>query len=118
LPVSKDKPSRLLGLVVSYKGKKLYNIDTRIPFDFIGKLETLEDDLKVLKTKFPDEIRSRISEIFSRKKNASVGKSAETSRKYFRQLPKDLILKLYRAYELDFLIGGYPFPGNYVDLGY
>ncbi len=28
--VSKDKPSSLLGLVISDEGKKFYNIDTRI----------------------------------------------------------------------------------------
>ena len=89
-----------------------------VPFDYIGKLETLKDDLNVLINKFPEEVRPRIAEIFSKKKNASVGKSSTTSAKYFRQLPKTIISKLYRAFENDCLLAGYPYPANYLDLGY
>ena len=89
-----------------------------MPYDFIGKLETIKSDLEQLQKKFPVEIREKIKTIFAQKKNASVGKLQNTSEKYFLQLSKKQILRLYKMYEMDFLIGGYPYPQKYIDLGY
>jgi chondroitin 4-sulfotransferase 11 len=89
----------------------------KINYDFIGKLETLQNDLDYLKLKFPVEVREKIDDIFALKKNAALGKSHETSEMYFKQLPKKLILKLYQAYKQDFAIGGYPYPEKYISLG-
>ena len=86
-------------------------------YNFIGKLETLQNDLAYLKIKFPSDVSEKISDIFSVKKNASHGKSGRTSEKYFSQLSKDMIRRLYQAYESDFLIGGYPYPDKYINLG-
>ena len=61
---------------------------------------------------------SQNTTIFAQKKNASLGKFQNTSEKYFMQLSKKQILKLYKMYEMDFLIGGYPYPQRYIDLGY
>ncbi len=44
--VSKDNPSSLLGLIISNKGKKVYNIDTQvIPFVVPRKSELFQEDL-------------------------------------------------------------------------
>ena len=90
----------------------------QVRFDFIGKLETLDSDLKLLKKKFPEKFRTTFTEIFAEKKNASVGKTRKQVENYFGQLPKRLILDLYEAYKDDFLIGGYPYPIEYINQGY
>ena len=87
-------------------------------YDFIGKLETIKSDLEQLQTKFPVKIREKIKTIFAQKKNASLGKFQNTSDIYFMQLSKKQILRLSKMYEMDFLIGGYPYPQRYIDLGY
>jgi chondroitin 4-sulfotransferase 11 len=89
----------------------------KIKFDFIGKLETLQTDLAILKNKFPEKIREKISDIFAMKKNAALRKSRDTSEKYFSQLSKKMIKKLFHVYKTDFLIGGYPYPEKYINLG-
>ena len=88
-----------------------------VHYSFVGKIETLAEDLKMLEQYFPEKFRDKLAEIFSSKQNASTGKSNKTVEKYFKQLPKKLILKLYDAYKQDFLIGDYPFPEYYVNLG-
>ena len=90
----------------------------QVRFDFIGKLETLDEDLKLLKNKFPEKFRNTLTEIFSVKKNASVGKTRKQVEKYFGQLPKRLILELSEAYKEDSLVGGYPYPTEYINQGY
>ena len=85
-----------------------------INYDFIGKLETLTSDMDRITRLFP-EIEA-YKRTFKTKKNA-LGRTWKTSLSVFSKLPKTLIHELYKVYELDFLIGGYPYPADYIDMG-
>jgi hypothetical protein len=89
----------------------------KIDYDFVGKMESLWSDLDSLKDQIPDEYREKIDRIFASKKNASVGKSNSTALKYFSQIPKNLALRLYRAFMMDFELGNYPYPEEYINAG-
>lgn len=89
----------------------------KVDYDFVGKMETLRDDLEALKDHIPAEFREAIDRIFNSRKNASKGKSSSTSIHYFSQISKNLILRLYRSYKEDFDLGGYPYPEQYIEAG-
>jgi len=89
----------------------------KLDFDFVGKIETLWNDLDALKNHLPKSFEIEIDRIFASKKNASMGKSNSTSLKYFSKISKNLILRLYRAFKMDFDIGDYPYPEEYINVG-
>jgi hypothetical protein len=88
-----------------------------VDFDFVGKLETLESDVQGLSTQFPEIFDQEILKIFRSKQNSSPGTSERTTRYAFSKLSKTLIKDLYNVYESDFLVGGYPYPEEYIKLG-
>ena len=86
-----------------------------VDYDFIGKIETLNTDIKyIAQIKFP-MYQSQIQSVFSEQLNKSEKKSEKTSYLYFKQLSKDLVLKLYTVFQDDFHIGGYEYPKMYLD---
>ena len=88
-----------------------------IDFDFVGKLETLESDVQLLSELFPKKLDPKTLEIFSSKQNSSPGRSEQTTKYAFSKLSKTLIKDLYKIYKSDFIIGGYPYPEDYIKLG-
>ena len=84
-----------------------------IEYGFIGKIETIDDDAESLRKLFPEKLK-KLASVLNSKKNVSRKNSDNLSQNYFSHLPKDLILKLYEAYKSDFLIGGYPYPTDYI----
>jgi hypothetical protein len=89
-----------------------------VNYDFVGKLETLGTDLELLSRRVPANLNLTLfKDIFESKKNSSPSKSEETSKLSFSSLPKSLIRELFEAYKMDFLLGDYPYPANYIDLG-
>jgi len=88
----------------------------RIRYNFIGKVETWESDIQQLSelSEFSNfDLSSLIGQKFNRNKEKT---TEDTSKLYFKQLSQDLIIKLYTMYESDFLIGGYDFPQNYINM--
>ena len=85
-----------------------------LPYDFIGKVETLSTDISYLDQtgKFGHEL---IPE-FAHKFNQNSQKTEETAKLYFKQLSKETVVKLYTLYMDDFIIGGYDFPQDFIDL--
>ena len=79
-------------------------------YDFIGKVETLQSDIDILSPQIPG-FQPEMRELFRVKYNKN--RKEETSKAYFTQLEKALILKLYQLYEDDFQLGGYDYPLDY-----
>ncbi len=88
----------------------------RINYDFIGNLETIKKDAESLEKIFPDTFRN-ISSVLNSRKNSHRKSSDKLSQKYFSQLPKSLIVKLFDAFKEDFIIGNYPYPTKYLTFG-
>ena len=73
-----------------------------LDFDFIGKTETLTSDAPiVLKHLFDDKMELA-------RENKS--KSKRSAKEYYRNISKDLINKIYAAFEDDFMMYGYTYP--------
>ena len=91
-----------------------------ISYDFIGHIEDLQGDIQMLLAKFPDN--KALMELYERKKKTNCTSNCEETRndeylKYFRQLTKSTILRLYHTYKNDFELGGYDFPDKYIAAG-
>ena len=78
-------------------------------------METLEEDIGRLQTLHPDLQTETVHGILKRKHN-NLGTDSLVSH-YFRQLGKDRIMELEKAYREDFEAFGYPYPSEYVALG-
>jgi hypothetical protein len=87
-----------------------------VDYDFVGKLENMESDVEDLKLFLDGSLDVFLGDVLS-KKNALRKMSDNLTKKYFSQLSKDLVLQLYKAYESDFQVGGYPFPVEYFEYG-
>ena len=86
-------------------------------FDFIGKIENLNDDVRCVLDKFPDyEILQRMESRIKKKVNAKGHHNKNMTLKYFSQLSRKKVLELYKMYEDDFSIGGYDYPQKYIDV--
>lgn len=73
-------------------------------YNFIAKLETVEDDMRYLRKKL--SVPQAYNEVFLR-----IGKLVKHNEtELFRKLPKTLVHKLYNRYSFDFLVFGYNFP--------
>ena len=59
------------------------------------------------------DLKSLISQKFNKNQEKT---NEDTSLAYFKQLNPHLIMELYNLYKFDFLIGGYDYPQNYVDM--
>ena len=92
----------------------------KISYDFIGHMEDLQGDIQMLLAKFPDN--KALMELYERKKKINCTSNCEGSRndeylKYFRQLTKSTIYRLYKTFKNDFELGGYDFPDKYIAVG-
>ena len=92
----------------------------KISYDFIGHIEDLQGDIQMLLAKFPDN--KALMELYERKKKINCTSNCEEARndeylKYFRQLTKSTILRLYNTFKNDFELGGYDFPDKYIAVG-
>ena len=92
----------------------------KISYDFIGHMEDLQGDIQMLLAKFPDN--KALMELYERKKKINCTSNCEESRndeylKYFRQLTKSTIYRLYKTFKNDFELGGYDFPDKYIAVG-
>lgn len=81
----------------------------RIRYDYIGKFETFSEDTRyiLMRTGAHEIINIQDESLswFSSRPNSVTTKEAALP--YFRQLPKETILKLYLRYEVDFKMFGY-----------
>ena len=85
-----------------------------IPYDFIGKVETLKSDIQQLDS--TRKFQNNLTNFFGQKFNHNDEKKEETSRLYFKQLSKDLVVKLHNLYFDDFVIGNYEYPEEFINL--
>ena len=88
----------------------------QIKYDFVGRLETLEDDVKKLTHKFPRyKTLQNMNERAKKKINGDRTKHTDTlTLRYFSEITKDTIKKLYKRYIDDFRLGGYEYPQIYI----
>ena len=92
----------------------------KIHYDFIGHIEDFQSDIQMLLAKFPDN--KALKELYKRKKKMNCTSNCDEKKndvylKYFRQLSKRVILRLYHMYKNDFELGGYDFPEKYIAAG-
>ncbi|XP_068221663.1 carbohydrate sulfotransferase 11-like isoform X2 [Palaemon carinicauda] len=77
----------------------------RIPYDYIVKLETFEDDLRYIVLKLG------IEEInVSTQRNKASKKTSPIYESYFRDIPDDIIARVYSIYKQDFYLFDYDVP--------
>ena len=91
----------------------------KIQYNFVGHLESLEEDVTCMLSRFVDyKLLHKMKDRTKTKVNDAGGRhTKEMSMQYFSKLSKDTILKLYELYKLDFMLGGYEFPQAYIDIG-
>ena len=91
---------------------------TEIDYNFIGKLETLEEDVECILKQFPDYDKLQaIRRKLKSKVNAKGHHNKDMTKEYFAQLSKNVIKDLYKMYEIDFWMGGYEYPQAYIEIG-
>ena len=91
---------------------------TEIDYSFIGKLESLEEDVECILKHFPDYFKLQvIRSKLKAKVNAKGHHNKDMTMEYFAQLSKNVIKDLYKMYEVDFLMGGYEYPQAYIEIG-
>ena len=91
-----------------------------VQYDLIGHVEYFQEDLQILLTKFHNN--KFLIELYKNKtKSRCTANCMETTDesylKYFQQLTKGTIMRLYRRYKNDFEFGGYDFPMKYIASG-
>lgn len=84
-------------------------------YNFIGKVETLAEDIGRLEVLHPGLVIGNVNDILKRKHN-NLG-SDSLIFDYFSQLSEDRIRQLEKAYRDDFKAFEYPYPSEYVALG-
>jgi hypothetical protein len=93
---------------------------SQVDYDYIGTVETMAADAEKLRELFPGKFRN-LFKILNSKPNSGVsavgGDGGGVGKKLFSQLPQQLILKLFETFKSDFLIGGYPYPFDYLLMG-
>ena len=91
-----------------------------VSYDFIGHLETFEDDIEKLSDRFPE---NRVLQEMNASKRLNCKSNCEGNAlgsKYandYKQLKKETIVRLYQIYKNDFEFGGYDYPYDYIDYG-
>ena len=89
-----------------------------IDYNFIGKIESLEQDVECILQHFPDYAKLQtIKDKLKAKVNAQGHHNSNMTMEYFSQLSKHDIRNLYKMYETDFVMGGYEYPQHYIDKG-
>ena len=91
-----------------------------VQYDLVGHVEDFLDDFQILLEKFPKN-KALMYPYKQKKKNNCTDNCKETKKdaylKYFHQLTKTTILRLYRMYKNDFEFGGYDFPSEHIEAG-
>ena len=92
----------------------------KVNYDFIGHVEDFQEDLQLLIEQFPDN--NALIELYEQKKKINCntncnGTEKDVYLKYFHQITKSTILRLYHRYKNDFELGGYEFPSKYIAVG-
>ena len=89
----------------------------QIRYDFVGRIETLEEDVKKLTDKFPQyKTLQNMRERVKKKINGDHTKHTDSlTFRYFSEITKETIKELYNRYIDDFRIGGYEYPQIYVN---
>ena len=89
-----------------------------LEFNYVGKLETLEQDVDCILDTFPEyELLHRMKERIKVKVNSSGHHNKNMTMDYFSQLSREIIIELYNMYDADFALGGYEYPHKYIDVG-
>ena len=92
----------------------------RVHYDFVGHVERLQEDIKILSNKFPEN--DVLRHVLKKKVKAHCTASCKNTTnevyvKYFHEITKDSIIRLYFRFFDDFKFGGYEFPRNYIAAG-
>ena len=92
----------------------------RVHYDFVGHVERLQEDIEILSNKFPEN--DVLKDMHQKKVKAHCTASCKNTTnevyiKYFHEITKDTIIRLYFRFFDDFKFGGYEFPRNYITAG-
>ena len=91
-----------------------------VHYDFVGHVERLQEDIEMLSNKFPenDVLKDLRRKNIRDHCNVSCRNTTnEVYIKYFNEITKDTIVRLYYRFLDDFKYGGYEFPRNYMAAG-
>ena len=91
-----------------------------VSYDFIGHLETFEDDIEKLSDRFPENQvlqEMNASKRLNCKSNCEGNALGSKYASDYKQLKKETIVRLYQIYKNDFEFGGYDYPYDYIDYG-
>lgn len=86
-------------------------------YDFIGHLDTLEEDFRELSRRYPE--LGPFKDLINKRPNAAGGGALKTSlrtRTYFKQLDRALLNQLFDVYREDFQLFGFEFPGEFMNM--
>ena len=91
-----------------------------VHYDFVGHVERLQEDIEILSNKFPEN--DVLEDLHQKKVKAHCTASCKNTTnevyiKYFHEITKDTIIRLYFRFFDDFKFGGYEFPRNYITAG-
>ena len=91
-----------------------------VSYDFIGHLETFDDDIEKLSDRFPENQvlqEMRNAKRLNCKSNCEGNDLGSKYASDYKQLKKETIVRLYKIYKNDFEFGGYDYPYDYIDYG-
>ena len=83
----------------------------KVHYDLVGHMETFDEDVYKLISRFPDILDFRLKDIKGYEGNRT------KYREFFRELKKTEIEKLYIRFKNDFEFGGYNYPNDFIDIG-
>jgi hypothetical protein len=90
----------------------------KIKYNFIGSLETLNEDVSCMLKNFKNyALLQKMEDRVRKKINAGGEHTKAMTMDYFSKLSKQTIQKLYELYKVDFILGNYKFPQEYIDMG-
>ena len=92
----------------------------RVHYDFVGHVERLQEDIEMLSNKFPENDVLKDLRRKNIRDHCNVSCKNTTNEvyiKYFNEITKDTIVRLYYRFLDDFKYGGYEFPRNYMAAG-
>ena len=91
-----------------------------VSYEFIGHLETFDDDIEKLSVRFPENQvlkEMRNSKRLNCKSNCEGNDLGSKYADDYKQLKKETIVRLYQIYKNDFEFGGYDYPYDYIEYG-
>ena len=90
----------------------------KIKYDFIGNLETFKEDVSCMLKNFKNyPLLQKMEDRVKKKINAGSKHTTAMTMEYFSKLSKETIQMLYELYKVDFILGNYKFPQEYIDIG-